>query len=95
MQTITYGMDINNNVLLSTTGNYIQYLVINHMEKNVKKNAYICITESRYCLEEMNTTLYVTYIQENTFLEKESSKSNTCGRVFCRDRHCWRLCSAS
>ena len=57
MQTVTYRMDINNNVLLYTTGNYIQYLVINHMEKNVEKNACICISESLCCLVEMNTTL--------------------------------------
>ena len=74
MQTITYGMDINNNVLLSTTGNYIQYLVINHMEKNVKKNAYICITESRYCLVEMNTTLYVTYISRKHIFRKRKQQ---------------------
>ena len=29
---------INNKVLLYSTGNYIQYPMINHMEKNVKKN---------------------------------------------------------
>ena len=28
------------------TGNYIQYPVINHNGKNMKKNVYICITET-------------------------------------------------
>ena len=32
----------NNKVLLYSTGNYIQYPVINHMEKNMKKNVYKC-----------------------------------------------------
>ena len=31
---------INNKVLFYSTGNYIQYSVINHMEKNIKKNVY-------------------------------------------------------
>ena len=34
---------INNKVLLYSTGNYIQYCVINHMEKNKKKNMHIYI----------------------------------------------------
>ena len=58
---------INNKVLLYSTGNYIQYPVINHNEKNMKKNVYIyiyiytyiyiCITESLCCTAETNTTL--------------------------------------
>ena len=31
---------INNNVLIYSTGNYIQYPVINH-EKNMKNNVYV------------------------------------------------------
>ena len=32
---------INNKVLLYSTGNCIQYLVINHNGKNMKKNVYV------------------------------------------------------
>ena len=39
---------INNKVLLCSTGNYIQY--------PVKKNVYICISESLCCTEVINTS---------------------------------------
>ena len=39
---------INNKVLLYSTGNYIQYPVINHKGKEYEKE-YICITESLCC----------------------------------------------
>ena len=45
-----YMYDGLNKVLLYSTGNYIQYPVINHNEKE-----YICITESLCCTAEMNT----------------------------------------
>ena len=48
---------INNKVLLYSTGNYIQYLVINHNVSKYKKNVYICITESLCYAAEINTTL--------------------------------------
>ena len=49
---------INNKVLLYSTGNYIQYPVINHNGKEYKKkNVYICVTESLCCTAEINTTL--------------------------------------
>ena len=49
---------ISNKVLLYSTGNYIQYSVTNHNEKEYEKECiYICITESLCCAEEMNTTL--------------------------------------
>ena len=32
---------INNKVLLYSTGKYIQYSIVNHMEKNMKKHIYI------------------------------------------------------
>ena len=48
---------INNKVQLYSTGSYIQYPVINHMEKNMEKNVYVCITESFFCIAEINTTL--------------------------------------
>ena len=44
-----------NKVLLYSTGNHIQYPVINHMEKNMKKNVYTCITESLCCTAVINT----------------------------------------
>ena len=34
---------INNRVLLYSTGNYIQYPLINLMEKNIKKNICVCV----------------------------------------------------
>ena len=34
---------INNKVLLYSTGNYIQYPVINHKEKCIKENVYVCL----------------------------------------------------
>ena len=52
---------INNKVLLYSTGNYIQYPMINHSQKEYEKNVYICITESLCCIAEMNTTLYINY----------------------------------
>ena len=43
-----------NKVLLYSTGNYIQYPVINHNEKNIKKNVCVCTTES-LCLQQKLT----------------------------------------
>ena len=42
---------INNKVLLYSTGNYIQYPMLNHNGKNMKKN--ICLTESLCCTAEI------------------------------------------
>ena len=47
---------INSKVLLQSTGNYIQYPVINHNGKEYEKE-YICITESLRRTPEINTTL--------------------------------------
>ena len=45
-------------ILLHSTGNYIQYPVINHNGKEFKKkNVYMCITESLCCTSETNTKL--------------------------------------
>ena len=52
---------INNMVLLYSTGNYIQYLVINHNGKECKKCIYICITESLCGTTEINKTLSINY----------------------------------
>ena len=48
---------IQNKVLLYSTGNYIQSLGIKLMENNIKKNVYMCITESLCCTAEINTIL--------------------------------------
>ena len=47
---------INNNVLLQSTENYIQYPVINRNGKEYEKE-YMYTTESLCCAAEMNTTL--------------------------------------
>ena len=60
---------INNKVLLYSTGNYIQYPIINHNGKEYEK-AYICmcmyvyiyITESLCYIAEINTILSLNYI---------------------------------
>jgi len=48
---------INSKVRLYSTENYIQYLVINHNEKDIKQNVYIYITQSLHYMVEINTTL--------------------------------------
>ena len=48
---------INNKVLLNSTGNYIQYPVINHNGKEYEKRMSLCITESLRCTAEIGTTL--------------------------------------
>ena len=45
---------INNKVLPYSTGNYIQYPVINHNGKEYEK-AYICKTELLCCTSEIDT----------------------------------------
>ena len=57
---------INNKVLLYSTGNYIQYPVINHNGKEYKNECmyiyiYTYITESLGYTAEINTTLYINY----------------------------------
>ena len=49
---------IDNKVPWYSTGNYIQYPVINHNGKEYeKKNVYLCITESLCCTAEINKIL--------------------------------------
>ena len=53
---------INNMDLLYSTGNYIQYLVINYngkefFKKDIDIYICICITKSLYCTPETNTIL--------------------------------------
>ena len=58
-KTVIYRMD---KVLLYHMGNYIQYPVINHNEKEyLKKDVYMCITESFCHTAEIGTTLYINY----------------------------------
>ena len=54
---LLYRERINNKVLLYSTGNHIQYPMINHNEKNIKKNIYIYMTDSLCCTAVINTTL--------------------------------------
>ena len=56
---------INNKALLYSTGNYIQYSLINHNGKEYEKNVNICITESLRCTAEINT-----YCRSNYTLTK-------------------------
>ena len=66
-QTIIHRMDkqIDNKVLLYSTGSYCQCVVINHNRNEYDKECvciyiyiyiYIYITESLYCIAEVNTT---------------------------------------
>ena len=48
---------INNKVLLYSVGNYIQYPMINHNGKEYEIYIYIFITESLFCIAEINTML--------------------------------------
>ena len=44
-------------LLLYSTGNYIQYPVINYNGIEYEKNTFFCKTESLCCTSETNTTL--------------------------------------
>ena len=48
---------INNKVLLYSTGNYIQYPLINYNVKENEEECNICINEPLCCAAEINTTL--------------------------------------
>ena len=63
---------INNKVLLKNIRKYINYLAINNMKKNKKKNIYfcMCITESHCCAAELNVTLKISHTSIK-FLEKK------------------------
>ena len=53
---LLYIKQTNNKVLLYSTGNYVQYLIINYNGKEYEKES-VCITESLCCTPETNTTL--------------------------------------
>ena len=52
---------MNNKVLLYSTGNYIQYLVVTYNGKEYEKE-YIYKTESLCCVPETNTTYKMFFI---------------------------------
>ena len=54
MYTLLCLKQITNKDLLYSTGNPAQYYVTTIMEKNMKKNVYMCITESLCCRAEIN-----------------------------------------
>ena len=54
---LLYIKQINNEVLLYSTGNYIQYHIINDNEKEYEKHMYIHIFESLCSTHETNTTM--------------------------------------
>ena len=66
---------IDNEGLLFSTGNYIQYYMINHMEKNMR-NICVCIyiIDSLCCTVESNTT-------QQHFIELHFNK------IFLKDKH--------
>ena len=60
--TLLYIKQINNKVLLYSTGNYIQYLVINYNGKEYEKE-YVCIMESLCYIPETNQHCKSTVLQ--------------------------------
>ena len=49
---------ISNEVLLCSTGNYIQSLQVDHDGRSYKKgNVYVCMTRSLFCPAEFGRTL--------------------------------------
>ena len=54
---------INKKVILYSTGNYIQYPMINHNEK-IFKNVHMCVTESLCCTAEIGTALSQLYFSK-------------------------------
>ena len=59
---------ISNKDLLYSTGNYNQHTV---MEKNMKKNVHICITELLCCTAETNTTLQINHTSIKKLKQKK------------------------
>ena len=53
---------INNKVLLFSTGNCIQYHVINHDGKNMKMNIYLYIKLSQFAVQQKLTHRYKSTI---------------------------------
>ena len=57
MYALLYIEYITNSDLLYSTGNSTQCFIITHKGKNLKKNIYVCITESLWYILETETTL--------------------------------------
>ena len=57
---------INNRILLYSTENYIQYFVISHNGKKIKKKVYIYASLSHFAVQQ-TLTLYNNYIQLKFF----------------------------
>ena len=58
---------INNKVLLYSTENYIQYPIVNHKGKELKKECVcvcVCITESVCCRAKINTSVNQLYFNK-------------------------------
>ena len=64
---LLYREETDNKVIRYSTRNYIQYPVINHNGKNVKKKVHICITESLCCKQKL------TYYCRSTVLQFKKS----------------------
>ena len=62
MQIIIYRIKASK-VLLYSTGSYIQCCGITMKENNIKKNVYICTTESLCCTAEISTHCKSTIFQ--------------------------------
>ena len=64
---------INNKVLMYSTGNYIQYSLMNCNEKNKKKNIYfcMCVTESVCCATELKATLKISHTSIQFFRKEQ------------------------
>ena len=69
---------INNKVLLKNIRKYINYLAINNMKKNKKKNIYfcMCITESHCCAAELNATLKISHTSIKILEKKKNVHSS-------------------
>ena len=83
---------INNEVLLYSTGNYIQYPVIDGNGKDYKKSVYmcvcVCVTESLCCTAETNIIFQINYTsikkpnpQSQKHTHKPSAQNREEGRV--------------
>ena len=53
---------IHNKGLLYSTGNYIQYPVVNNNGKEYKKRISVCVRAESLCTAEIGTTLQISYI---------------------------------
>ena len=67
---------ITHQVLLQSTGNYIQYPVINHHGKEYGKIS-MCVTESRGCTAEIKTALSVNSTSTKDIKEKKKRKNES------------------